>query len=118
MSGSQKIRGVLYYLSVAVFILGLPFILTYTMGFQFDPRTLKFTRTGIISLKTEPPGASVYLDARLVPEKTPSSIAELLPGTYHVRLTMEGFYPYTSDVEVFASKVTAHGENHAVSFAP
>jgi len=106
VSGSQKIRGALYYVSVAVFILGLPFILTYTMGYQFDHRTLKFTRTGIISLKTNPPGASVYLGSRLLPEKTPSSINELLPGSYHIRLTMEGFYPYASDAEVLPSKVT------------
>ena len=106
MSGEQKIRAVLFYLSVLVFILGLPFILTYTMGYQFDRKTIKFTRTGLISLKTTPPGASVYLDNRLLNEKTPCSINELLPGKYHVELTLQGHYPYSSEIEVLPNNVS------------
>ena len=106
MSGEQKIRAVLFYLSVLIFILGLPFILTYTMGYQFDRKTLKFTRTGLISLKTSPSGASVYLDNRLLNEKTPCSINELLPGKYHIELTLQGHYPYSSEIEVLPSKVS------------
>lgn len=106
MSGEQKIRAVLYYISVLIFILGLPFILTYTMGYQFNRRTFKFTRTGLVSLKTEPAGASVYLDTELLNEKTPCSINELLPGTYRIELKLEGHYPYSSDVEVLPSKVS------------
>jgi len=113
MSGSQKIRGLLYYASVAVFIIGLPVILTYTMGYQFDTRAMKFTRTGIISVKTEPPGASVYLDGRLLPEKTPASIAELLPGTYHLRLTIESLCQQRGS---FARQSHAHGKGDPFPF--
>ncbi|MCX5708304.1 MAG: PEGA domain-containing protein [Candidatus Omnitrophica bacterium] len=106
MSRDQEIRGVLFYVSCLAFILGLPFILTYTMGYQFDRNTLKFTRTGLISLKSDPQGASVYLDQVLLNEKTPCSVNEVLPGTHHIRLSLEGYYPYSSDIEVSPSKVS------------
>lgn len=106
MSGEQKIRAVLYYISVLIFIVGLPFILTYTMGYHFDRETFKFARTGLISLKTDPPGASVYLDEKLLNEKTPCSINELLPGKYHIQMTLEDHYPYSSDIEVLPGRVS------------
>jgi hypothetical protein len=106
VSGEQKIRAVLFYLSVLIFILGLPFILTYTMGYQFDRRAFKFTRTGLISLKTEPPGAGVHLDKKILNDKTPCSINELLPGKYNIELTLEDHYSYSSDIEVFPGKVS------------
>jgi hypothetical protein len=106
VSREQKIRAVLFYLSVCIFFAGLPFILTFTLGYQFDPRTFKFTTTGLISLKTQPAGASVLLNGKLFSEKTPCSLNELLPGTYRVELTLEDYYPYTADVEVLADRVS------------
>lgn len=51
-------------------------------------------------------GASVYLDQALLNEKTPCSINEVLPGTHHIQLNLEGYYSYSSDIEVFPSKVS------------
>jgi hypothetical protein len=106
VSREQRIRGVLFYISCLVFILGLPFILTYTMGYKFDRSTLKFTRTGLISLKSDPPGASVYLNQVIFSEKTPCSINEVLPGMHHIELNLEGYYPYSSDIAVLPGKVS------------
>ncbi len=106
MSKEQKIRGVLFYISCLVFILGLPGILVYTMGYQFDRSTWKFTRTGLISLKSDPSGANVYLDQTLFSGKTPCSINEVLPGVHHIELTLDGYYSYSSDIEVSPSKVS------------
>jgi hypothetical protein len=106
MSGAQRIRVVLFYLSVLVFFSGLPFIISFALGFKFDRRTFKFTRTGLIVLKTQPPGATVYLNKTLLSEKTPTSISELLPGKYTVDLELSDCYPYAGEVEVQAGKVT------------
>jgi hypothetical protein len=101
----QRIRAILFYMSVAVFCAGLPFILTVTLGYKFDPVSWKFTRTGLISLRTQPPGASVFLNGAPVNEKTPCSINELLPGRYTVELKLPGYYAYSSPVEVRQSAV-------------
>jgi len=106
MSKGQKFRTVLYYFCVAVFVVGLPFILAFALSYKFDRRSFKFTKTGIISVRTQPPGASVYLDKVLLSDKTPLSLNELLPGTYGFELRLEGYYPYESEIEVEAGKVT------------
>jgi len=106
MSGEQKIRAVLFYLSVAIFFLGLPPILSFTLGYKFDRRTFKFTKTGLIAIKTQPAGANIYLDNRLFPSKTPATINELLPGKYHLKFELDKYYPWSNEVEVQAGKVT------------
>jgi len=106
MSVDQKIRTVLYYVSVTVFLIGLPFILAFAFSYKFDRRSLKFTKTGIISVRTQPAGAVVSLDKQLLSDKTPMSITELLPGKYSLELELEGYYPYSSEIEVNAGKVT------------
>ena len=106
MLNEQRIRAFLFYLSVIIFLIGLPFILSYALGYKFDRRTFKFTKTGLLVLKTQPSGASVYLDEKLLNVKTPATIAELLPGRYSLRLELEKYYPWFNEVNVDADKVT------------
>lgn len=102
----QKIRAVLFYLSVAIFLLGLPFILSSSLGYKFNRHTFKFTKAGLIVLKTQPQGASIYLDKKLLSEKTPASINELLPGTYHLSIELDKHYSWIGGVNVEAGKVS------------
>jgi hypothetical protein len=106
MSGEQRIRAFLFYLSVLIFFAGLPFILSSALGYKFDRRSLKFTKTGLIVLKTQPTGATVFLDRAQINDKTPTSINELLPGRYFLDVQLEGYYPYVAEVDVEAGKVT------------
>ncbi len=106
MSGGQKIRSILFYLSLTIFLTGLPFILSFALGYKFNMRTFKFTKTGLIALKTQPQGASIYLDGKLLNEKTPATISELLPAKYNIRLELEKYYPWFREVSVEAGKVT------------
>lgn len=106
MHKEQKIRAILFYLSVFVFFTGLPFILSFALGYKFDQRSFKFTKAGLIALKTQPVGADVYLNDIVLNEKTPLTINELLPGTYNIKINLEKYYPWTSEVIVEAGKVS------------
>jgi len=106
MSGEQRIRAVLFYLGVFIFFTGLPFILSSSLGYKFDRKSLKFTKTGLIVLKTQPQGANIYLDNTLLKDKTPATINELLPGRYNIRLELEDHYSYSSDAQVRGGNVT------------
>lgn len=105
MFSEQRIRGVLFYLSVLTFFVGLPFILSFALGYKFNPRTFKFTQTGLISIKTYPQGAQIYLDSKLLDEKTPATMQELLPGVYNIRLELEKHYSWVTQVNVEPRKV-------------
>jgi len=106
MLSEQRIRGVLFYVSLIIFFAGLPFILSSALGYKFNPHTFKFTKTGLIVIKTQPPGADIYLENMLLGEKTPYTINELLPGSYNIRLELEHHYPWFNQVTVEADKVT------------
>jgi hypothetical protein len=106
MYASQKIRSFLFYLSVFLFFIGLPFILSFALGYKFNIRTLKFVKTGLIFIKTQPAGAKIYLNDKLIPEKSPASMQELLPGAYKVTLELAQHYSWQAQVEVEAGKVS------------
>lgn len=106
MSRSQALRAVLFYISVAVFFLGLPAILSFALGYKFDPRTFTFTRGGLMVIKSQPAGAGVSLNGQLLRERTPVTLSELLPGDYKVELSLDGHYPYSGTVAVAAGKVS------------
>ena len=105
MLNEQRIRGFLFYLSVVAFFAGLPFILSFALGYKFNPRTFKFTQTGLISIKTYPQGARIYLDSKLQDDKTPATIQELLPGDYSIRLELDDYYSWAMQVSVEPRKV-------------
>jgi hypothetical protein len=106
MRNEQRIRFVLFYLSVTIFLVGLPFILSFSLGYKFDRRTFKFTKTGLLIIKTQPAGADIFLDKKLLGEKTPYTVNELLPGTYELKLELERYYPWTAQVQIEANKLT------------
>lgn len=106
MFNEQRIRAFLFYLSAVIFFASLPIVLSFALGYKFDRRIFKFTKTGLIALKTQPSGASVYLDEKLLNLRTPATITELLPGRYRLRLELEKYYPWSNEVNVDAGKVT------------
>ncbi|MDD5128856.1 MAG: PEGA domain-containing protein [Candidatus Omnitrophica bacterium] len=105
-SAFQRVRSLLFYLSLLLFFCGLPFILSFALGYKFNTHTLKFVKTGLIYIKTQPEGASIYVNGKLIPEKSPASIQELLPGVYKVTLTLAKYYPWRSEIDVEAGKVS------------
>ncbi len=106
MSAEQRIRGILFYLSVGAFFAGLPFILSFALGYKFDARKLKFMKAGIIMLRTQPSGASVWLNGRPENEKTPMTIDELMPGNYNLEVRLEKHYPWSAAVAVEPGRVS------------
>ncbi|MCU0652326.1 MAG: PEGA domain-containing protein [Candidatus Omnitrophica bacterium] len=106
MISEQKIRAFLFYLGVFIFLAGLPFILSFAVGYKFDPHKFKFTKTGIIVIKTQPANASVYLNNALLRDKTPLTINELLPAKYNLKIELDKYYSWAREVEVEKGKVS------------
>ena len=104
MSNSQKIRSLLFYFSVFLFFACLPFIIAFALGYKFNVHTLKFSKTGLIYLKTQPEGAKIYLNGKLMPERTPASIHDLIGGVYKIVLELAQHYPWRGEVDVEAGK--------------
>ena len=105
MLSEQKVRAFLFYASVIIFLISLPVVLSFSLEYRFNPRTFRFTKTGLVAIKTQPAGASVYLDDKLLDSKTPLTASELMPADYRLRLELDGYYPWFDVVRVNAGEV-------------
>lgn len=79
----------------------------YALGYFFNPGTDQgIVKTGLIYMTTVPAGASVYFGKELLPQKTPALIRDLTPGSYEVRVELEGHKSWNKKLPVEAGKAT------------
>jgi hypothetical protein len=80
----------------------------YTSGYRLsrtEDATLNMERTGMISAKSIPNGANVYLNGVLM-TATDATISGIEPGIHTLKITRSGFVTWTKEVEVFPELVT------------
>lgn len=53
-----------------------------------------------LSLETEPIGASIFVDGKPYPDRTPVRIVDLKPGLHTIRVEKENYLPYTTEIEL------------------
>ncbi|MBI3009447.1 MAG: PEGA domain-containing protein [Candidatus Omnitrophica bacterium] len=101
------LRRIVFYICLVIYLTLCPLTLLGAFGYHFQPGAEKgIVKTGLIVLSTHPPQASVFLGKRRFTEQTPTSLRDLLPGTYPVKLVRKGFRPWTAEVTVEAGKAT------------
>ncbi|MBI3615888.1 MAG: PEGA domain-containing protein [Candidatus Omnitrophica bacterium] len=101
-------RKIVFYLFVAIYLVCCPFTILYALGYLFKPGggELGVVKTGLISLSTRPPGASVYLGKIRFSEKTPTLVRNLLPGDYPLTVALKNYKPWRETVPLEAGKAT------------
>ncbi|MDP3730325.1 MAG: PEGA domain-containing protein [Candidatus Omnitrophota bacterium] len=100
------IRHIAFFFSLALYLTLLPIILSYSLGYHIDFHKLVIYKTGILSLRSTPSGASIYVNGKLYPDITPARIEELRPGTYSIEVRREGLFPWQKDLAVRPNMVT------------
>lgn len=104
----KKIRFLDTFLT-AVIIIGITTVLfLYTSGYRLSKgkeNTIDLSKTGMVSAKSIPDGASVYLDKKLT-TATNDTISGVTPGIHNLRIVKKGFVEWQKDIEVFEQLVT------------
>ena len=100
------IRYTAFYFSLALYLILLPIILSYSLGYHIDFHKFNIYKTGILSLQSTPSGASLYINGKLHADLTPVMIEELKPGNYSIEVKREGFYPWQKEVMIKPNMVT------------
>ena len=101
MKKSDRIkRMVAFYFSAALFLVALPIVLSYALGYTIDYKEFSIYKTGIISINSQPAGTAVYINSRKIADSTPAQIEELRPGTYKIEVRRDGYYPWHKDMTV------------------
>lgn len=99
-----KIRVIL--LAVTIIIVGFAgmFVSYYARGYRLNFKTLKFQPNGIFVVKSEPDGASIYINGDL---KTATNASlSLAPGTYDIEIKKEGFFNWYKRMQIDKEVVT------------
>ena len=73
-------------------------------GGYFQP-SVNVKQTGMISAKSNPQAANVYLDGKLI-TSTNNSLSGIQPGKHNLRIVKNGYVEWQKDIEVFPELVT------------
>src|SRR4030065_929097 len=76
-------------------------IFLYTSGYRLEQdknKTIDLAKTGMVSAKSMPEGASVYLDDKLI-TATNDTISGIKPGIHNLKIVKKGFEQWSKDIE-------------------
>ena len=99
-----KARKNLFYLFTYVYVIVCPLLIFYAVGFWYKPSTLDLVKTGVISIKTVPTGAEIFLNNKKVNSRTPTVIRSLPQGEYFLLMRLKEFKDYKTRVRVEKGK--------------
>jgi hypothetical protein len=74
-------------------------------GYTFNPKEGRVVGTGIVTIKSVPDAASVFIDGHLT-TATDATISSLVPKEYTIKVVKEGFIPWEKKVKVNEGLVT------------
>lgn len=76
----------------------------YARGYRLNLKTFRFEPNGILVIKSEPDGASVYLNGEL--KTATNATLSLSPGTYDVEVRRDGFFTWYKRLTIEKEIVT------------
>jgi hypothetical protein len=115
---SKKLRRFIFISFVVLFFILSAVILPYAFGYNLNWSGMKLQKTGMFDIKTEPSGATIYLNGkpqigllgklsgRQNQVKTPAKISNQTPGTYQVKLELEGYWPWEKQLTIRPNETT------------
>jgi hypothetical protein len=83
------------------------FLAGWRPSFIFNETTPSFEvkQTGMISAKSDPQGANLYLDGKLI-TATNNTLSGIQPGKHKLRIVKNGYVDWEKEIEVFPELVT------------
>ncbi|MBL7036224.1 PEGA domain-containing protein [Candidatus Microgenomates bacterium] len=84
-----KVRLIVLSMTILVVSVFGYFVSFIARGYRFDIKTFKFSPNGILVAKSEPDGASIYINGEL--SGATNSNISLPPGSYDVEMTQSGY---------------------------
>ncbi len=101
----RRTRYLFIGLGFVVFGIISPLIVFYVSGFSYDWDKDSLTSTGLLSVKTEPSKAEIFLDNE-DNGTSPASIRFLDAKEYQVSIRKEGYFDWNKKLEIKSGKVT------------
>lgn len=91
---------------ILAFLVLAPAVIFYTSGYRWNAKKGMIERNGTLILDTQPPDASISLNGEMIPERTPVTLQNVAPGTYHIKLERDGYTSWEKTLDVRPERVT------------
>ncbi len=100
-------RKFLFYIFLAAYMVITPYAVLYALGYLMPPASGEFfSKTGLISVQTEPGGARIFVEGKKYSQKSPAAVQGLLPGEYEIQLTKKGFESWEKKISIVRGLAT------------
>lgn len=99
-----KLRVALAILTLVVVGFLASLVAIYARGYRFDKKTFRFRPSGLLVLKSDPEGASVFINGELI--TATNNTISLSPGSYDVSIRKEGYFPWEKRLILQKEEVT------------
>jgi hypothetical protein len=110
-------RRIIFCLFLIAFIILVPSIILYALGYGFDFDKKTFVNTGAIYLKSYPSKAEIYIDDKLR-GKTNEFIGHLIPKVYEIKIIKEDYHPWQKNLTIKSGLVSKADNIFLVPFNP
>ena len=94
------IRRIIFWTFVTSFLIAAPLLVLYTAGYRYSFSTNQVSRTGVLSITTNPRSVDIYLDGIYAQAKTPEVLKRIMPDQYSLELRKDGYHSWFGDVEI------------------
>ncbi len=88
-----------------LFLSAATLLVLWASGYKYNFKAHKFEKTGLIYLVSEPRKVKIYINDKLVKERTPARLGYILPGKYKVEIKKKNYLTWSKEIEVSAGKV-------------
>jgi hypothetical protein len=102
---SKKSRYLLLAVGFVLFLILAPLLVMYAGGIVYNPSEHAFVKTGLLSIRSDPKSAQVFLDGKLK-RNSAGDLKFLLPKEYEITLKKTGYYDWDKRLSVDAGQVT------------
>src|SRR3989344_7057854 len=99
-----KLRVLIFLSTILVVGVFGTFVSFYARGYRFNLKTQKFLPNGILVIKSEPDGASVFINGEL--KTATNANISIPPGTYDIVVKKEAFFPWSKRLTIEKEIVT------------
>ncbi len=100
-----RYRRATYSIFFLIFFVVTPMLVLYATGYRYNFKKNALEKTGILFIESAPRGATIIVDGK-VRGVTPLRIGRLLPNSYDVTVSQDGFYSWTSKLTVTSNRTT------------
>ena len=105
-------RAIFFWILVVIFIIAAPSMVFYAKGYRFDLSRGVFVHSGTISIKSNPQDIRISLNDKENDSKTLDrmnnsfKIPGLLPNTYNLSVSADGYQTWSKKVEVHSGQAS------------